>query len=188
MNVFDFDGTIYHGDSSKDFFFYCVKKYPKMKKYLFKCAFWGIGFALRLVKKIKFKEKFFSFLKDVPNVDKAVEEFWAEKGNNMHKWYMEMKQPSDVIISASPEFLLEPICKRLGVECLIASPTDKHTGKFSGPNCLGEEKVKRFREIYPEAEIDEFYSDRYVDTPVAKIAKKAIFVKGEKLSPWKKFK
>ena len=35
MNVFDFDGTIYNGDSSKDFFFYCLKHYPKIRKKIF---------------------------------------------------------------------------------------------------------------------------------------------------------
>ena len=28
MNVYDFDDTIYAGDSTVDFFFYCLKKKP----------------------------------------------------------------------------------------------------------------------------------------------------------------
>ena len=39
MNVFDFDGTIYNGDSSKDFFFYCLKRYPKIRKKIFPVMF-----------------------------------------------------------------------------------------------------------------------------------------------------
>ena len=46
----------------------------------------------------------------------------------------------------------------------------------------------RFYEKYPNGEIEEFYSDMYCDTPLARLAKKAVMVKGEKLSPWKKFK
>ena len=30
MNVYDFDKTIYDGDSTIDFYFYCLKKHPKI--------------------------------------------------------------------------------------------------------------------------------------------------------------
>jgi hypothetical protein len=39
--------------------------------------------------------------------------------------------------------------------------------------------------MYPNAEIDSFYSDMYCDTPLALISKQAFIVKGERLSPWK---
>ena len=188
MNVFDFDGTIYDGDSETDFFFYCVKKYPKVRAHLFVCAFYGIGYGLRIVKKSAFKQKFLSFVKKIEDIDKAVEEFWQSHEKKIKKWYLEMKEPTDVIISASPEFLLDYICKKLGVECMMATKADKHTGIFDGLNCHGEEKVRRFYEKYPEGKIDEFYSDRYCDTPLARLADRAYIVKGEKLSPWKKFK
>ena len=188
MNVFDFDGTIYHGDSSKDFVFYCFKKFPKTRSKIPAILWYGAGFGLRIVKKKKFKEKLFSIVTKIDDLQGAVSDFWQSHEKNIHKWYMEMKQPSDVIISASPEFLLEPICKKLGAECMMATRVDEKTGKFDGENCHGEEKVKRFYTKYPKGEIDEFYSDMYCDTPLAKLAKKAVMVKGEKLSPWKKFK
>ncbi|MBQ8163262.1 MAG: HAD-IB family phosphatase [Clostridia bacterium] len=188
MNVFDFDGTIYNGDSSKDFFFYCLKHYKKTRKRILPTIWYGLGYGLRIIKKIKFKQKFFEFFKDIDDIDKAVEEFWAEKEKNIKSWYLELKEPTDVIISASPEFLLEPICKKLGAECLMASRVDKHTGLFDGANCHGQEKVSRFFEKYPEGEIDEFYSDLYCDTPLARLSKRAYIVKGEKLKDWKKFK
>ena len=98
-----------------------------------------------------------------------------------------MKQPTDIIISASPEFLLKPICDKLGVT-MLATKVDNKTGLFDGENCHGQEKVRRLHEIYPGAEIDEFYSDLYCDTPLARLAKKAYIVKGERLTPWKKYK
>ena len=188
MNVFDFDGTIYHGDSSFDFFRFCLRKYPKTILNLPRCLFFGALYGLRIVKKITFKQKFFAMVKHIDDIDTAVERFWDEKEKKIHKWYLNMKAPTDVIISASPEFLLEPICKRLGVGKLMASRTDKHTGIFDGKNCHGEEKVVRFRSLFPNAEVNEFYSDLYCDTPMARIAKKAYIVKGEKLTPWKESK
>lgn len=185
MNVFDFDGTIYHGDSSKDFFFYCLKHYPKTRGKIFPVLLYGAGFGLRIVKKKTFKQKLFSIVQKIPDIDKAVLDFWEEHRKNIKKWYMEMKEGSDIIISASPEFLLAPICAELGVECMMATRVDKKTGLFDGENCHGKQKVTRFYEMYPNAEIDSFYSDMYCDTPLALISKQAFIVKGEKLSPWK---
>ena len=33
MNVYDFDGTIYNGDSSVDIYFFLLKRYPKLIAY-----------------------------------------------------------------------------------------------------------------------------------------------------------
>lgn len=185
MNVFDFDGTIYHGDSSKDFFFYCLKNYPKTRAKILPVLWYGAGFGLGIVKKKTFKQKLFSIVQKIPDIDEAVLDFWEEHRKNIKKWYMEMKEGTDVIISASPEFLLIPICIELGVGRLMATKVDKTTGLFDGENCHGKQKVTRFYEQYPNAEIDNFYSDMYCDTPLALISKHAYIVKGEKLSPWK---
>lgn len=186
MNVYDFDGTIYHGETSRDFFFFCLKRYPKVKRYIPKILFYGLAYWLRFISKTKFKQKFYTFLQGVSNIDYAVERFWKRKEEKIHKWYLEKKQPTDIIISASPEFMLRPIAQRLGVERVMGTKIDKHTGYLYGDNCHGSEKVRRFRELYPDANIEEFYSDMYSDSPLAKIADKAYLVKGEKLKDWDK--
>ena len=38
----------------------------------------------------------------------------------------------------------------------------------------------------PDAQIEDFYSDSYSDDPLARIAKRAILVKGDQLLPWNK--
>ncbi|MEE0264705.1 MAG: haloacid dehalogenase-like hydrolase, partial [Acutalibacteraceae bacterium] len=89
------------------------------------------------------------------------------------------------IISASPEFLLELPCQMLGIKYLMASRVDPKTGKYTGENCHGEEKVRRLYEKYPkDTVIEEFYSDSYSDTPLAKLAKKSFMVKGDDISDW----
>lgn len=186
MNVFDWDGTIYDGDSTRDFVFYCFKRFPKTRRHIPSILWYGAGFGLRIVKKKTFKQKLFAIVSKIDDLAGAVSDFWRINNKKIKKWYLDMKQPTDVIISASPEFLLEPICRELGVHSMMATRVDTKTGLFNGENCIGEEKVVRFNERYPGEEIDEFYSDRYVDTPVARVAKKAIMVKGDKLTPWKK--
>ena len=63
-----------------------------------------------------------------------------------------------------------------------------HSGKYSGVNCHGKEKVKRFYEAFPDGKIDNFYSDSYSDSPLAEIAEKAFMVDGDKVEGWIFFK
>ena len=34
MNIYDFDGTLYHGDSTMDFLKYSFKKHPSLLRFL----------------------------------------------------------------------------------------------------------------------------------------------------------
>ena len=181
MNVYDFDGTVYSGDSSIDFYLFCIKKKPSV---FLKSIFTQIGGALlyycKRIPKEKYKEKYFSFVKHIEVNADLLNEFWDENSKNIKKWYQDRKNVSDVIISASPDFLLQPICDRFGVS-LIASKVDPSTGVFSGKNCYGNEKVIRFFEKYPEGKIDEFYTDSKSDFPLVKIAEKAYLVNKSKI-------
>ena len=98
-------------------------------------------------------------------------------------WYSNQKNEKDVVISASPEWLLKPITDKLEIN-LIATKVDKKTGRFDSLNCYGNEKVKRFKEKFPNGEIENFYSDHHSDTPMFLISKNAWIVKGEKIEKW----
>jgi len=184
MNVYDFDNTILKGDSTARFFAYCLLHRPAMWLDIPGQAVNGLLFALRIRPKQAFKERMLRFLTRIGDVDAAVEAFWEKNFSRVKPWYFEKKRPDDVVISASPEFLIRPACEKLGVDCIMGSPVDKHTGKFSGLNCHGMEKVRRFREAYPDAQIEEFFSDSYSDTPLAELAEKAWLVKDSELKPW----
>ena len=99
-------------------------------------------------------------------------------------WYLAQKQPDDLVVSASPEFLLAPACRRLGIRPPIASRVDARTGRYTGLNCKGAEKVSRFREQYPDAEIGQFYSDSRSDAPLAHLARRAFLVRGDSYTSW----
>jgi len=99
-------------------------------------------------------------------------------------FYINQQQNDDVIISASPRFVLAPICKELGIDNLICSEVDVHSGKYNGKNCHGEEKVVRFRAIYKEDKVDKFYSDSRSDTPMALISAEPFIIKGNTIKPW----
>jgi len=186
VSVYDFDDTIYRGDSTVDFWKFCTRRHPKVLLSLPKVGFSYLKYLFGTNSKTAFKEAFFSFLRFIPNVEEEVSAFWAEYDSKIQQWYLSQKHDSDVIISASPEFLLKPAAERLGVS-LIASRVDETTGKFSGENCKGEEKVKRFGAEYPSVEIEKFYSDSLSDTPLAKLARKAFVVSGDEFIPWNEY-
>lgn len=183
MNVYDFDKTIYDGDSTIDFYIYCLKKHPIILIDLPKQFLFFILFKFKLCNKTKFKENFYCFLKRISNIDLFLEAFWDIHQNKIKKFYLSCKNESDMIISASPQFLLQPICDRLHIKKLIASQVDKTTGKYIGLNCYGEEKVKRLKKITSE-KIDNFFSDSYSDTPLAKTSNHAFIVKKDIITPW----
>ena len=187
MNGFDFDNTIYNGDSTFDFYFYCVKKRPAV---LLSLPYQGWSFllyALKRIDKTRFKERFYTFFKRIDDIDALLSSFWDEKFINIKQFYLDIKRNDDVIISASPEFLLKIPCEKLGVGCLMASRVDKKTGKYTGLNCWGEEKLLRYREVYGQMSLEQFYSDSLSDAPMANIAQKSFIVKGEKLIDWGEF-
>lgn len=184
MNVYDFDNTILRGDSTARFFAYCLRHYPKMWADLPFQAVNALLFALKIRKKQPFKQRMLGFLRYIDDVDAAVAQFWAKNFCRVKPFYRETHRSDDVVISASPQFLIEPACEKLGVACKMGSPVDKRTGRFSGANCHGREKVRRFYEVFPDGKIDTFYSDSHSDDPLAEIAARAVLVKGDKLLPW----
>ena len=184
MNVYDFDNTILRGDSSARFFAWCLGHYPAMWLDIPGQALNGLLFILRLKPKQAFKQRMFAYLTRIGDVDAAVRRFWADNFARIKPWYAEKHQPDDVVISASPDWLIRPACERLGIHFVLGSPVDKATGVFHGRNCHGAEKVRRFREMFGDAEIDEFFSDSHSDDPLAALAQRAWLVKGERLLPW----
>ncbi len=185
MNVYDFDKTIYDGDSTLDFMLWCFRKKPFLALSCLPGAAAFGGYLLKLCSKTYFKEKFYRFLFRVPDAEQWAEEFWEEHIENIKEWYLLRQQEDDVIISASPAFLLRPACYRLKISYLLASRVDKDTGMYYGINCHGEEKVRRFKKAFPQGQINEFYSDSLSDAPLANLAKRAYLVKGNDLFPWK---
>lgn len=186
-NVYDFDKTIYQGDSTYDFYRFCVNRRPAILVEIPVVFLYAVLFAFRICSMTAFKEKFFRFLRHLDSVDELAAEFWEGHGDRIYDFYRKGFREDDIVISASPEFLLQPICRRLKIGTLIASRVDKHTGLFDGENCWGEEKLKRLREELPEATVGEFYSDSVSDAPLAGIAEKAYITQHGGLIPWEDY-
>jgi HAD superfamily phosphoserine phosphatase-like hydrolase len=188
MNVYDFDKTIYDGDSTLDFYLFALKKKPKLIKYLPVQVLGFLKYLFGICSKLEFKEKFYYFLNGISDTDELVKLFWDDKQGLIKEWYLNSKKDSDLIISASPTFLLEPICKVVGIKHLIASEVNKNTGVCEGENCYGDEKVIRLKKEFKDTAIDEFYSDSLSDAPLSLLAERRFIVSGSKIIKWDEYK
>ncbi len=186
MNIYDFDGTIYDGDSSIDFLKYSLKKSKKVILTIPKTILFFFLYLIKIKSKKQFKEQFFSFLKYYKNIDNHLLNFWKDHIKKIKPFYENKKSNNDVIISASPEFLLDFVSKQYKFT-LIATKMDKHTGKILGENCYGEEKVKRLKKN-KISKCKNFYSDSLSDKPVAKLAEKAYIVSGNRIIDMERYK
>lgn len=187
MNVYDFDETIYDGDSTRDFVLFLLKRQPSLLRHLPQQFAALTRYASGELSKTQFKESYYYMFKNVKGMDEKLQEFWARHIHRVKPFYHEQKRPDDLIISASPAFLLEPACARLGVTHLIASDVDATCGLYAGENCYGSEKVHRFLAAgYDPDAVESFYSDSCSDFPLAELAESAYIVRGDIIGPWEK--
>lgn len=190
MNVYDFDETIFRGDSEDRFFQFLFKKKGyfwyrinyNVTEFLFRC---------KLLRKTTARERDYLVLKKIDKVDdlhRLVEEYWDEVEQYLLPWYETVKKPDDVIASGTPYFIMAPIVKRLGLTGLVATDMDERTGKCNGKFAVAEGKLDAFLKQYKLSDIDNFYSDAYSDHFLADGAKHAYVVENcEKLVDWDEF-
>ena len=190
MNVYDFDETIFRGDSEDRFFQFMFQK----KGYFWYRLNYNVTeflFRHKIINKTTARESDYKILKKIHKIDdlhRLVEEYWDEVEQCMLPWYDSVKRPDDVIASGTPRFIMEPIVKRLGLTGLVATEMDELTGKCAGKFAVAEGKYDQFIKQYALSDIDDFYSDAYSDHFLADVAKRAFVVENcETLVEWNEY-
>ena len=117
----------------------------------------------------------------VPNVDKQIVRFWDKHMCKIKQWYLDQKRDNDIIVSASPDYIVAEACRRLGVTC-IATLVNPSNGKVDGVHCYAEQKVVRFVNAYPDVVPTAYYSDSWSDKPMFDFCQCGYLVKGDKIS------
>ena len=184
IDIYDFDKTVVPFDSGSLFWGFCILHYPWIILLL---PLWAVLAILMIVKVINFttfKKLFFCFVMFIP-LESAVKKFWDRHIDEVHKWFKIRKRYS-VVISASPDFLLGEVQKRLGFDELICTRHNSKTGVIIGENCRDEEKVKRLYTLYDKNSIKvcDVYSDSLKhDKPIFSLATENCYhiVNGEKI-------
>ena len=187
LNAYDFDETIFYPDCSVLFALWCAKRHPKLWLTYFPKVMKSLaGYKKGKVQRYQFERTFFSFLTQVDDFDEQIEKFWDKNEYRISEWYLKQKRPDDLIISASPACIIEPIARRLGVN-FVATEYDREYNVFVDNLMYAKEKAKYIIEQgFPM--IENFYSDSLADTPLALCAEKAHLVtnKAQTVVDWPK--
>ena len=140
----------------------------------------GLLRGLRILNKDQFLFALEWYVALVPRADWFAVKFWNKNMHRIKQWYLEQKRDDDVIVSASPQFLVEEACKRLGVKC-IATNLDTR-GNLHGKHCYGAEKVVAYKAQFDDNSLETYYSDSLSDTPMLRMAEYGYLVKGDEIT------
>lgn len=186
MNIYDFDDTIYNGDTNRDILMYGFKKHPFLVlKALKKAKKLQKDYKRGVIEFERVKEAMLSFIFKIKNYPKFINDFVDSHMKNIKPWYINRRTQNDIVISASYELWIMQFCKRLGIRYVIATKTDSD-GRIIGKNCKGAEKLKRLASVIPNAVIVSAYSDSSCDIPILESARTAYVVEGNKLITYTK--
>ena len=183
--VYDFDKTIYNGETSTDFMLFFLKRNPKYIIRIFNALYSLVYYKKNLKKS---KEIFFKILNglDIKFLKEEINEFWKVKKDKIFSWVydeiFENKKIADelILISATPSIFLDGISKELGFDKLLSTKFENlnevFNSKIIGANCKGEEKGRRLNNYISDYNILKFYSDSMSDKPLFDLAVEKIFV------------
>lgn len=187
MNVYDFDDTIYDGDSSVDFFMYYVRVKPSMLKYLPKVIVSLIKYRLGKITVEKMLSDYGPMIKKAvcaaSDTKQLVSDFWDKNIDKIKPFYNDVRKDDDVILTASPDILILDIADRLGIKHAVCSKIDETTGDITRL-CFRQNKILVLKEEFgDDVQIDDFYTDSMKnDGFFAEHAKRVFLVKGDNIS------
>lgn len=180
IDVYDFDGTIYDGDSTADFVLFSLRRHPSVLLGMLHVAAAALKLAAKRYNLTQFKTVLFGEMSKRFNLEAEAEAFWLSEKTRakLGKWFDSTPRDLPIVIaSASPEFELKHAAKILGVKTLIGTKCDMKTGALTGKNCKGAEKISRIREVIGEYEIRAMYTDdAKADGPLLAIAREKYIV------------
>ena len=180
IDVHDFDGTLYDGDSTADYVLFCLRRHPSLALALPRVIAAGARLATRRIGLTEFKSTLFGAMSRRIELEAEAERFWrdARTRKKLGVWFEGTPRDLPIVIaSASPEFELRHAAAILGVGTLIGTRCEKGTGRLIGRNCKGEEKLLRIREAVGEYAVRAMYTDdAKADAPLLAIARERYLV------------
>ncbi|HOO25684.1 MAG TPA: HAD-IB family phosphatase [Clostridiales bacterium] len=159
VDLYDFDKTVCPNDTAPVFWFYCLRKHPVIARHIPKQTLAFIKFLLGKYDTTQFKEISFCFLADL-DAERVAEKFWERRIKKIYPFFLPQNRDLPaVVVSASAEFMIKPVCDALGVHKLIGTQMDPKTGKIKGKNCRGPEKAQRIKNELEGYTFVKAYSD-----------------------------
>ena len=185
MKVFDFDNTLYHGESSLDFYFFMVRDNHRILRCLPVILWNTVKYKLCIVDRERLEKTINSCLKvmikDRQSVERLIASFWPKYEHKLDKKMLRLVGKEDLIFSAGPRFLLDGIRERLGTRNIICTEVDLDCREIVFFN-FKDNKMKRFQEQFGNQKIDTFFTDSYNDKAMMEISEKVFIVKKGRIS------
>ncbi|MBQ3150803.1 MAG: haloacid dehalogenase-like hydrolase [Clostridia bacterium] len=175
--LYDFDKTICPGDCGSQFWLFCLKKRPWLIVFLPIQMIGGLCKVLKICEPLQRRCSIHSYVRGI-DTESFVSEYCDKKIKTVFPYFHNRKRDlPTVVCSASPDFILKPICKKLEVEYLVCTEVDGKSGKILSKTCKGKEKVIRLNEKLEGFTYAEVYSDSEKhDLPILKLGEKAFLV------------
>ena len=126
MRVFDFDGTIYDGESLFDLYLFSAKYNPKVLRYIAPVLRYAIKYKLGRATFDQMEygvgklcHGYLSELAESLEFEELVNAFWDQNMKRIKPWYE--PREDDAILTASFDITVGEACRRLGVQHLVSS-------------------------------------------------------------------
>ncbi|GCD09044.1 HAD-IB family hydrolase [Clostridium tagluense] len=185
LAIFDVDYTLTKRETLVEFYFFMMRKNPRLLKYLPKSIYSSIFYMLKIHDASKVKKTFIRFIDGIEEneMKRIVKEFYEKRLSKIlysDAIVMIKKMKAEgykiYLISASAEFYLNELYNIEEVDKVIGTrftlENGLHRNKILGENCKGEEKVKRLKEFLKKEnmvvdfENSYMFSDSLSDLPL----------------------
>lgn len=169
LALFDFDGTLYPRDSFTGFIFFALSKRHIVKRGL-KILPWIQAYYLRLYPAHAMRPRLFqSMFKDisVDVVEQLAHEYALKLIKRLDQDLLQQLQQHQqrgdhiVLVSASVDLYLTPICEFLNIELICTQTEIKDgllTGRYHSEDCSREQKKLRILQQYNLADYQAIYA------------------------------
>ena len=179
MNVYDFDNTLYDGESTLDFSIFMIKNRRKILLWMPSILWNFMKYKFCLVNKEKLEDLINAFMRSVirdkQEILKLSVKFWENHRKNLNTALISQIKQEDMIITACPEFLIDVIKSELVTSNLLCSQVDLDRKRVLYLN-FGKNKVLQYQKQCGNKAIDCFYTDSYPDQAMMNISKKVFRV------------
>ena len=141
VDIYDFDKTVVPFDSALKYWGFCMVHNPWIILLLPFQFIWGMMMLTHIISVRTCKKVAFLYIRLINN-EKNVKKYWDKYEKYVYDWFkLENRKRTTVLISASPDFLIEEIARRMNVDYVICTTHDRKHGIMRSEVCRHAEKV-----------------------------------------------
>lgn len=186
MKVYDFDGVIYRGNTTREFYIFALKRHRAILRCLPGQIWAFLRYCFGTISQIRFWSLFYSYFRYIPHLEEEAEAFWESRKSRFSPTYLAVRGNEDLVLSSLPEMLLKPICNWLGLRYLGFRP-ERVKGEEEEHAFQSTDKLARFQKEFPEERMERFWAAHYSDRKLVLEAEEGRIVRGNDVLDWDEF-